>query len=291
MRKCFYLVFALFFVLSACQEEDIENSSEKDIQENISFTFEYDGVEYIEYIDHLPSSPLDIPVPKNKVVYNAMQQPNAAVFANVKNKKAVIFDSVEEAKKALGVSSIEEELPINQRSSHSGQVTMYDKPNFDCSSQDCIVIGVGLSPRKYKDRLADLSNLYINDELVNLDRRISSIKIASLSPSKWLTVLFYEGKNYSGRALILQCPPDVARPPIDYNASLRYLSLPNPPPGDGFKVIQRSDIYHRPGSFARRAGCNRGFINTDYTAAWDNRIRSVETFFLDEKYSTGCVPF
>ena len=277
ISKLHVLVLSLLFGLFACQEEQISEEVNEWIPSNLeTFTFTYDGQKYVERLEFLPSSKLDIPLPKTEVLLKAMQQPNAAVFVDHKNKSVSIFDTVDEAKKAFGIfsdgnSSLGNE-PINQRPFEGGLVTIYEKPGFDCSVQGtCIGIGVGEFMIRYKHRLPDLSNLSFNGEPVNMDRKISSIRLANLSETRWMVALCYDQKYYQGRAIILQSPPDPS--PNNNTSSNRYFDLP----GNSFDLWIKNGPYNECEGTGRVAG--KSPVGGNWGPAdWNNRIRSIETF-------------
>ena len=310
INRLHVLMFSLLFWLFACQEEQIANEVNKDILLNVeTFTFTYRSQEYTEQLAYLPSSPLDVPLPENEILLEAMQQPEAAIFMNIERKEIGIFDSVEEAKRLLGISSEGENL-LNQRLNNQqesdkrrGLVTLFETSDYNSSPQeDWMTVYIGYPSFTYRDRVADLSAIVVsnNRPTINLDRRVSSIRIANLSSTKWLTALLYENKNYSGRALILQCPPDLI--PSDYSASFLYTDLQAPPkpPGDVTIYFKLTPTYYPKDYYnfsAISANCSSaGYVSggnslSDNIYAWNNKIRSVEVFFTSKKYSNECVPF
>ena len=290
----------LLFGLFACQEEQISERSDEEISSSDNtFIFTYKNKEYTEQLEYSFSSPLDVPLPKNEVLFKAMQQPEAAIFMNTEKREIGIFDSVEEAKRSLGIS-LEGENLLNQRLNNQqesdkrrGLVTLFETSDYNSSPlEDWMTVYIGYPDFIYRDRVADLSAIVVNNSgpTINLDRRVSSIRIANLSSTKWLTALLYENKNYGGRAFILQCPPDLV--PDDYSASFRYANFVRAE-GEPLIVNAAGGLYIKNDyRCSRGAVVSQGSINDILFVSWNDRIRSVEILFTDSPItSPGCVPF
>ena len=96
MRKNYvYLLFALFFAFSACQEEDVQSTVEEDAEEvePITFTFIYKGKTYLE----TRSSETDSF--QNKTIEDVLSTNDYSIFFDQKQKNtAYLFDNSEDAK-------------------------------------------------------------------------------------------------------------------------------------------------------------------------------------------------
>lgn len=101
MRKSYaYLLFALFFAFSACQEEDVQSTVEEDIEEvePTTFTFIYKGKTFLE-TRHSKTDPI-----QNKTIEDVLSSNAHSVYEDSKKENTYyLFDDDEEAKKFFNV--------------------------------------------------------------------------------------------------------------------------------------------------------------------------------------------
>ena len=136
MRKNYaYLLFALFFTFSACQEDGIESPSGMDVSENESttFTYVYKGNKYLE----TRSSPED-PF-QNEIIAKVLSTDTYAIHndLNQKDKNTLfLFDSSKELIDFLGASSINARIDCNsgnQTGGHVANLVLYRDKNYEGS--------------------------------------------------------------------------------------------------------------------------------------------------------------
>ena len=132
MKKYAYLLFALFFTFSACQDDVVEEAADTStVQvEPTTFTFVYKGKEYQE----VRSSVTD--QMQNKVIEDVLARDSYSVHQDVKRgNKFFLFDNSEELKEFLGVSSVENgRLDCdagNATGGHTANLVLYRNRNYD----------------------------------------------------------------------------------------------------------------------------------------------------------------
>ena len=135
MKKYAYLLFALFFAFSACQEDVVEETSDADISEvkPITFTFVYKGKEYQE----VRSSATD--QMQNKIIEDVLSTDSYAIHSDLAQKDKntfFLFDSNEGLKEFLGVSGSNARLDCNSGNStggHTANLVLYSNKDYEGS--------------------------------------------------------------------------------------------------------------------------------------------------------------
>ena len=219
MKKYAYLLFALFFAFSACQEDVVEETSDADISkvEPITFTFVYKGKEYQE----VRSSATD--QMQNKIIEDVLSTDNHSIYKDPERENTIyLFDSSEEAKSFFNISISSKNTRVDcSAGENRAQITFYRDKNYEhpysfepwSYNPDFY----DNNPREYWsfyriDNYSSTFNIPCSrsvSDMGSFDNKASSIKLdyfwgGSVEAGYRKVVLFiYTEKNFLGRSEVL----------------------------------------------------------------------------------------
>ena len=259
MRKYVYLIFALFFALSACQEEVLEDASEKIVSESesIVFTFIYKGEKYQE----VRSSATD-PF-QNKVIERVLSTDNYSIFSDPNQEDTFfLFDTSEDAKRFL-IPSENARCATDDRG-NIAYLALYKDKNYN---------GTTYAPRPSNANASQL--VFEIDNNVNTFAIPKSIRIPNLGVSPYSFNDETSSMKLEHNSSVRNLPrygcerKAIAILYLDSNYLGRSLTLSSEGSTNTVKVPDLSKIYFY------------DFFGIDYGSTWNNKISSLEFFLTD----------
>ncbi len=255
MKKYAYLFFALFIVLSACQEDAIESSLDQttEAEDAVTFTFVYKGKEYQEIYSGENSSI------KNDVIRQVLQSKDHSVLVNSKRKNTyTLFDSSEEAKRFFGISTNNINSSCDATRNRSS-IVLYKNKNYNGRRISSLPSTLGNDHYRYNIDLnpststIDAYTILDLATAANFDNKTSSVVLRHTQNvcDKKAIVGFYSKKYLAGQSIFIESPHPS-------NSNSFYTGI-----GD----LSNFFFYD--------------FFGIRYGSTWNDKISSLEFYFAD----------